>query len=431
MKIEHKVVILSFFFGILVWIIDAVIDYLVFHEGSFLGVLIYDISTHEIYMRSVSVFFFLMFGILLSRSITKREQAEEMLFSEREKLRGVLNAMGEGLYIVNSDFIIEYQNETLKKNFGDREGNKCFTVFMQLDEPCKFCLLEKTIKLLQIQHTEISAQNGNIYDMIFSPFTDVDDNVKVIILLRDITEWRALEAETMRTSHLTSLGELSAGVAHEINNPINSIINYGQMLVDKEAKQGEKAEIPQMIIEEGERIAYIAKNLLSFARQDEEENSPTLVQNIIADSLGLLERQILKDGIKLKVDVPANLPEIRARSQKIQQVFMNIINNARYALKEKFPATHEDKVLEIRSEMTEIEGCKMIRTTFYDSGIGISADILNKICDPFYSTKPKGGGTGLGLSISYGIVKEHGGKLWFDSKEGDYTKAVVDLPVDN
>lgn len=243
-------------------------------------------------------------------------------------------------------------------------------------------------------------------------------------------EKKALRAEATLAGHLASLGELAAGVAHEINNPINGIINYAQILVDESEEQGEEAEIPSRIIKEGERIAAIVRNLLSFARDRKEEHSPAQVQDILSDSLALTKAQIRKDGIKLKVDVPADLPRIKARSQEIQQVVLNILSNARHALNQRFAESHDDKVLEIRGELIEIEGRKHLRMTFYDRGTGIPAHILNRICEPFFSAKHRGEGTGLGLSISYGIVKEHGGRLWFDSVEGAYTKVMVDLPVD-
>lgn len=142
-----------------------------------------------------------------------------------------------------------------------------------------------------------------------------------------------------------------------------------------------------------------------------------------------MERQILKDGIQLKVDIPPHLGRIKAIRQQIQQVFLNILSNARYALNRKYPGAHENKVLKISCEMIEMEGRRYVRTTFYDRGLGIPANVLNKICNPFFSTKPPGEGTGLGLSISHGIIRDHEGRLWFESREGEYTKVIVDLPV--
>ena len=209
------------------------------------------------------------------------------------------------------------------------------------------------------------------------------------------------------------------------------MINYAEVLKDAYHKQGQDDEILNRIIKEGERIAKIVRNLLSFARDRNEEHTPTHIKDILWDALGLVENQIIKDGIKCNKDVPPGLPVIRARGQEIQQVFLNILSNARYALNKKFPGPHEDKILEITGETRTIQGQHVVRTTFYDHGAGIPANILNKICNPFFTTKPKGEGTGLGLSISHGIVKNHGGRLSFESVEGEYTKVTVDLPVKN
>ncbi|MBW2063154.1 MAG: PAS domain-containing sensor histidine kinase, partial [Deltaproteobacteria bacterium] len=209
------------------------------------------------------------------------------------------------------------------------------------------------------------------------------------------------------------------------------IISIAEMLKDQCIEKGENDEIPTRIIKEGDRIAEIAKNLLSFARDRKEEHSPTNIQDILSDSFGLVERQIIKDGIKLSTVVPSDLPQIKARSREIQQVFLNIISNARYALNKKFPGFHEDKTLEIKGEIKGIEGKRNVRLTFSDHGVGIPENIMDKICNPFFSTKPRGEGTGLGLSISHGIIKSHGGRLTFQSVPGEYARVIIDLPVNN
>ena len=366
-----------------------------------------------------------------TRDITIRKKSEKELQSERDKFQGVLNAIGEGLYIVNRNFIIEYQNKILIESFGNMEGKKCYNAFFQLNEPCEFCNMHEVLKSGETLGVETVITEGKSFDIFFSPYTDLDGNIKAVVFMRDVTENRRLKAEALRVSHLASLGELAAGVAHEINNPINGIISYAEILVDQCLEGDEDAEIPNRIIKEGDRIAQIVKNLLSFARDRKEEHSPAHIQDILYDTLSLVERQISKDKIKLNVDFPHDLPKIKLRSQEVQQVFLNIISNARYALNRKFPKTHEDKVIEIKVETIEIESQKHVRTIFHDRGTGISGSILDKISDPFFSTKPKGKGIGLGLSISHGIIENHGGRLWFESIEGDYTKVFVDLPVDN
>lgn len=251
----------------------------------------------------------------------------------------------------------------------------------------------------------------------------------VIGVIRDITEKKALQTEAIRTSRLAALGELSAGIAHEINDPLNGIINYAEILKDERDEKGEDIDIPDRIIKEGGRIAMIVRNLLSFVRGRQENACQVSVGEVISDTFSLAKKQMMQDKIKLAMDIPPDLPGIKGRAQEIQQVFLNILSNGRHALNQKFPDFHKDKMIEIKGEKVEIDNQDHLRIVFHDRGIGIPSQIQDKICNPFFSTKPPGEGTGLGLSISHGIIKDHGGSLWFESVEGEYSKVFVDLPV--
>ncbi|MGE5808395.1 MAG: sensor histidine kinase [Nitrospirota bacterium] len=239
----------------------------------------------------------------------------------------------------------------------------------------------------------------------------------------------ALQVEALRAAHLASIGKLAAGVAHEINNPINGIINYARILSNKSVKGSAENDVAERISKEGKRIAGIVKSLLSFARDNKEEKKSVRVESILQEALILTESQLRKEGMRVQIDLPEGLPAVTANPQQIQQVFMNIINNAQYALNQKYPGEHEDKVLDITCEETDTDGSPFVRVIFHDRGIGIARDALDKIMHPFYSTKPKGEGTGLGLSISHGIIADHGGRLAVESVQGAYTKVLVDLPA--
>jgi signal transduction histidine kinase len=244
----------------------------------------------------------------------------------------------------------------------------------------------------------------------------------------DITDQMNAEAETIRASQLASLGELAASVAHEVNNPINGIINFAQILADKSDKKSKENEIANMIMHEGDRIASIVSSLLSFARTEKDEQSSVSVQEILTESLSLTLAQLKKDDIKLKLDIPGDLPEVTANFQQVEQVCLNIINNARYALNQKNGGEAKNKLIKIHAEMIMIDNCPYVRMVFFDNGTGIPESLLNKIQNPFFSTKPKGSGTGLGLSISQDIIMNHGGKLTVESVEGEFTKIKIDLP---
>jgi len=217
-------------------------------------------------------------------------------------------------------------------------------------------------------------------------------------------------------------------VAHEVNNPINSIINYAQILIDESGDESTSSDIAGRILKDGDRIANIVRSLLSFARAGEEEKIEVHISELISDVLTLTETQLRKESIRVMVDIPGDLPEIIVHPQQIEQVFLNIINNARYALNQKYRGAHKDKLLEITGVRVIIKKCPCVRMTFYDHGAGIPDHLLGKVVDPFFSSKPKGVGTGLGLSISHGIINDHGGSLKIDSIEGEFTRIIIELP---
>jgi PAS domain S-box-containing protein len=250
-----------------------------------------------------------------------------------------------------------------------------------------------------------------------------------IAVLRSNVERKRAEAEAMRAGHLASLGELAAGVAHEINNPINGIINYAEILLKKNPQHSRERDISARIIKEGDRIANIVRSLLSFARDNREEKKPVKVNEILSEALALTEAQLRKDGITLLTHLPDDLPLLFVQPHQIEQVFLNLISNARYALNQRFPRKHPDKILKIHGAPIMVEGRDYIRIMFHDRGTGIPDDIKAKIMNPFFSTKPGSIGTGLGLSISHGIVTNHSGKIVIDSAQGKYTKVIVDLPA--
>lgn len=359
--------------------------------------------------------------------ITEQKRIEEVMRTERDKLRGMLAALGQGMHILNRNFEIEYQNDVLRTLFGDKLGEKCYRVYKGREVPCEVCRMHAAIESGAIQRTEEIMVNSRFYEQSYAPFMDVDGQTKALILLRDITEEKALQAETMRAGQLASIGELAAGVAHEINNPINGIINYAQVLLDDGS--GGDSEVLQRIIKEGERIAGIVRNLLAFARQREESVEEVAIGTVIDDALALIRHQMLKDGIGIAIEVPPGLPTLRVNPQQLQQVFLNLFSNARYALNQRYKARTPEKRLEITACQITLDGRPFLRATVKDYGTGIPPEIMGNIFDPFFSSKKPGDGTGLGLSISHGLVRDMHGRLHVASEPGHFTAMMIDLPL--
>jgi PAS domain S-box-containing protein len=287
---------------------------------------------------------------------------------------------------------------------------------------------------------DIYRQNGDsrVLQTVKRPVRDQQGApIGILGISWDITELRRVEEENRRLEatlrqqqKLDSIGTLAAGVAHEINNPIMSVLNCAQLILDQAQSDSETARDARAIVQETERIAAIVRNLLQFARHDKQERSPARIGDIVESTLSLTRAVLRHDQVKLEIEIPDGLPPTRCRSQQIQQVLMNLLTNARDALNEKYPGRHDDKILRVRCTQVIKGGRDWIRVTVEDHGVGIREDIADRVFDPFFTTKPKEKGTGLGLSVSHGIAKEHGGDLFFESQTGVHTLFHLDLPVD-
>ncbi len=254
----------------------------------------------------------------------------------------------------------------------------------------------------------------------------------------DITERKRREAERVemealmrQQQKLESIGTLASGVAHEINNPINGAMNYAQLIQDGLPAGSPLAGYAGEILRETQRVATIVSNLLQFSRAEQQSHSPARLTDIIEGTLSLIRTVIRHDQIALTVKVPQDLPELKCRSQQIQQVLMNLMTNARDALKERYPGHDPDKVLNLSAGLFEKEGRRWMRVTVEDHGTGIAPEVRGRMFDPFFTTKPRDKGTGLGLAISHSIVKEHRGELTVETDPGRFTRMHLDLPVDD
>ncbi|MBU4393562.1 MAG: HAMP domain-containing histidine kinase, partial [Proteobacteria bacterium] len=212
--------------------------------------------------------------------------------------------------------------------------------------------------------------------------------------------------------------------------PITGIINFAQLLLDDSEKKSLQEELLTRIINEGERIASIIKNLLSFAREGNQENEPIDMMQVIMATLSLVEHQLKKDGIQISTDFSQGPCPIYGNFRQLQQVILNLLSNSRFALNERYPTTSPDKKIMISCHPAITEDKKSwIQTTIRDQGTGIPQGILNRLFDPFFTTKPSGQGTGLGLSISFGIIQDHGGTIKVNSIMHKFTEMLIQIPT--
>ncbi|MEA3247546.1 MAG: PAS domain S-box protein [Gemmatimonadota bacterium] len=255
-----------------------------------------------------------------------------------------------------------------------------------------------------------------------APLVEHDRVAGVLVIVRDVTEERALLNHAARRDKLAALGELVGGVAHEVNSPLTGILAHAQLLQADFPPDSEARRAADTIVNEARRAARIVGKLLTFARQNPTERIPTDINQVILDTLELRRYPLRMQEVDLRVRLGDGLPAVWADPFQLQQVLINLLSNAEQAV---VAAQRPERWIEIGSEQRGRE----IVVTVTDSGPGIAPEHLASIFNPFYTTKPRGIGTGLGLSISFGIVREHGGFIQASSPPGQGATFEVHLPI--
>ncbi|NTU81124.1 MAG: response regulator [Chloroflexales bacterium] len=245
-------------------------------------------------------------------------------------------------------------------------------------------------------------------------------------IARNLTDRRRLEQQLIQSEKLSAIGQLVAGVAHELNNPLTSVSGYAQLLLRDQRLAEETHQDIEQIHAQAERAAKIVQNLLIFAREHKPERRMVTLNEVLRSALALQSYQLKVDNISVSLELAPDLPATTADPHQLQQVFLNLITNARHAMVEKGGRG----TLTLRTSVGAApDSTSAICVEIGDTGVGIPEWNLQKIFNPFFTTKPVGQGTGLGLSICFGIIKEHDGQIWAESQLGAGTHVYVALPI--
>lgn len=347
----------------------------------------------------------------------------------------LFNAIQDPVLVVRPDGIIIEANEATlqaaQKSRGEVVGQGICKIVHGGRWPHIKCPLEEFLKTCtpKVEETRLPGLFGE-YSFTISPVKEMDGKIdKIMLIARELTRDESRKVDSIRTAKLAAIGELAAGVAHEVNNPITGIINFAQVLLDNYDLDPAGIAILENIIKEGDRIASITHNLLSFARADINEPEPINPVDMIKDTLALGQHQLTKDGIRVVTEFPKDDSFIVADFRQLQQVLLNLISNSRYALNARYPGSDPRKTIKISCLKKQKNSQPVYQITVKDYGTGLPQSILERLFEPFFTTKPPGEGTGLGLSISYGIIKDHGGELRVNSILNKFTEMIIELPA--
>ena len=376
--------------------------------------------------------------------ITERARAEQELKSSEVRFRAVVENAPESIFILAQGRFV-YLNPAAVQMFGATSPHDLLgqSIFERV-HPDYHSIVRERLASIQTVQTSPPNQERVLMRLDQSLFpveaTTVsiryNDEDCLLVFARDITrrkqmeqEKTEMEAQLRQQQKLEAIGTLAGGVAHEINNPINGIMNYAQIVQEDLGQDSPETEFLQGIIQESQRVAEIVRNLLQFSRLEKQSFSPARIEDIVNRTVSLVRTIIKGEQIELQIELEPDLPLILCRSQQIQQVLMNLLTNARDALNEKFPEHHADKKINLSVSRQLLGAKEWVRVRVKDHGTGLTEETRQKMFEPFYSTKPREKGTGLGLSISFGIVKDHGGLLEVHSEKDLYTQMDLYLPA--
>jgi two-component system NtrC family sensor kinase len=245
---------------------------------------------------------------------------------------------------------------------------------------------------------------------------------EVLCLIRDVTDQKMLQEQLIQSEKMSAIGQLVSGVAHELNNPLAGISAFAQLLLAEKRFPPDQRTAAETIYSEARRASRIVQNLLTFARQHKAEKGPAAINQVLDDTLELRGYELRVRGIDVRREYDEALPDTMGDGHQLQQVFLNLITNAEQAMERAEGRHHRLTVRTRRSG-------DAIRIEIEDTGSGVPANLLERIFNPFFTTKPTGHGTGLGLSISLGIVREHEGRIWAENAPQGGARFVVELPV--
>ncbi len=354
-------------------------------------------------------------------------QSTGKLLQSKELLQSVFDGITDQVVLMDKDFRIKMVNRAYTKTYNvDMEevvGRRCYEIHGSGERSCPDCGLDEVMRtgVRTVQESTCPEPHG-IFQVYCYPILDDQSAVESVIrYVKEITDQRQMEQKIQQTEKLVAIGQLAAGVAHEINNPLGVILCYVELLKLQLPDSHQSQKDLTIIEKQARNCKSTVGDLLHFARRRETKKQPASVNQTLKEVLEMVTEQCRKQGVQRELDLASDLPLLNMDIHKMKQVFLNLLMNARQAMEGR------EGRLSIRTKY--LPGEKLIQVVFRDNGHGIPEYIQDKLFDPFFSTKRTGEGTGLGLSVSYGIVREHGGDISVNSKPGEWAEFTISLPV--
>jgi PAS domain S-box-containing protein len=372
--------------------------------------------------------------VAIENSLLYQEQQERATELEllKELNESIVESINVGLLAVDlhgrithcnsslEEMLGVYRDEAIGKHVEDLFAEDFAETLQQVLGTARWHLTE--LRHIYKLHTAARTGRSLVVNIALAPLANSEGRTGALVVLEDVTSRMHLEEQLQQREKLSSIGLLAAGVAHEVNTPLTGVSSYTQMLLSMLPETDPKHALLQKVRRQAERASDIVNNLLNFSRTGgATEFTELSINRILDDTLQLLEPQLRRNQIEIVRNYDANISGAYGNAVKLQQIFTNLILNARDAIPEGGRITLSTSSTDDETLVVEVA----------DTGIGIAPENVAKIYDPFYTTKGVGRGTGLGLAVSYGIVQEHSGHISVESTPGKGTTFRITLPTVN
>jgi two-component system NtrC family sensor kinase len=352
----------------------------------------------------------------------------------KDEWESTFKAVTDPIFLVDTDYNVLLHNGRLPEEmqgFWDQAiSRKCFAKLHGRSDPCPECPIREVQQSGQPVYRRWQTGSGLVLDLSYYPVLTSEKQLSAVtIILKDVTERIKLEGQLVQSAKLAALGEMAAGVAHELNSPMTVIIGTAQLVARELLENGQHEQAAELedIVNSGLRCKRIIQNLLTFSRQDQQPASEIDLNAEARRVLGMIKYQINRSQITIVERLAEDLPSLIANGPQIQQVLTNFLINARDALTDVEP---REKTIEVGTELRVKNGMRWAVLSVSDNGIGIPPENMAKIFTPFYTSKEATKGTGLGLSVSLGIAESHNGTIEVASTAGQGSTFSLVLPID-
>lgn len=371
-----------------------------------------------------------------TQDITERKQHEVRLRNKKNELQAIFDSVNDGVIVFDHSGAIQHFNHICSQFFTPEvlSGGGCRDVFhpdtavLPLTCPVELALQGERVETSMVSVRE--SHDTRYIDITANPIKDeFGEKTRALVFLRDVTQKRVHEMRLIQSEKMSSIGVLATGIAHEINNPLTSVAGYAEALLRRfrdepsmstDSRLNDFPKYLEVIVREAHHCKGIIGSLLNFGRKSDGMIGTVNLNTLLLEIIELLRHQLNYAEMKVIADLKEHIPAILGDSSGLRQVFMNLMINACHAIK-------NGGLVEVSTSYSEHD--RVIHVQIRDTGCGITHDVIDRIWDPFFTTKEVGEGVGLGLALTYNIVKRHGGEIKVESHVGSGSTFTVLLPA--